>query len=80
MLITMNYRKYITVNPKIMTGKPVIAGTRIPVDLVLKKLAQNMDVEELLLDYPRLKIEAVRAALEYAGETINQEEIYPLNP
>lgn len=80
MLILMNYRKYITVNPKVMTGKPVIAGTRIPVDLVLKKLAQNMDVEELLRDYPRLKVEAVRAALEYAGETINQEEIYSLNP
>ncbi|MBI5356921.1 DUF433 domain-containing protein [Candidatus Collierbacteria bacterium] len=61
----MNYRKYIIINPKVMTGKPVIAGTRIPVDLILKKLARNMNVRELLRDYPRLSPAAVRAALEY---------------
>lgn len=76
----MNYQKYITINPKIMVGKPVITGTRIPVDLILKKLAQKMDVKELLQDYPRLKKEAIQAALWYAGEVINQEEIYPLAP
>lgn len=75
----MNYNKYITINPKVMAGKPVITGTRVPVDLILKKLAQNIDVKEILRDYPRVKIEAVRAALIYAGEVINQEEIYPLS-
>lgn len=39
-----NYKKYIVVDKNIMRGKPVIKGTRIPVDLVLKKLAQNIDV------------------------------------
>ncbi len=74
----MNYQKYITIDPKIMAGKPVITGTRIPVDLILKKLAQRIDVDELLKDYPRLKKEGIQAALRYAGELINQEEIYPL--
>lgn len=76
----MKFTNYITIDPKIMTGKPVIAGTRIPVDLILKKLARNMDVKELMRDYPRLKPEAVRAVLQYASEIINQEEVYSLNP
>ena len=74
-----NYQKYITIDPKIMAGKPVIRGTRIPVDLILKKLAQNMNVSEILKDYPRLKKESIQAALWYAGVMINDEEIYPLN-
>jgi len=74
----MNYQKYITINPKIMAGKPVITGTRIPVDLILRKLAQNTDINEILQDYPRLRKEAIQAALWYAGEIISQEEIYPL--
>jgi uncharacterized protein (DUF433 family) len=74
------YQKYITINPKIMAGKPVITGTRVPVDLIIKKLAQNMDVEEILEDYPRLTKEAIRAARWYAGEVISKEEVYPLSP
>ena len=76
----MIYRKYITINSKIMMGKPVITGTRIPVDLIIKKLAQNMDVEDVLQDYPRLSKEAISAALRYAGEVISKEEVYALSP
>ena len=76
----MIYQKYITINPKIMTGRPVITGTRVPVDIIIKKLAQNMDVEEILQDYPRLTKEAILAALRYAGEVISKEEVYPLSP
>jgi uncharacterized protein (DUF433 family) len=75
----MTYQKYITINPKIMAGKPVITGTRIPVEIIIKKLAQNMDVEKILQDYPRLTKEAIRAALWYASEIISKEEIYPLS-
>lgn len=74
-----DYRKYIVVDKKIMAGKPVIKGTRIPVELVLKKLAQNADVKELLKDYPNLTLEGVKAALSYAGEVLEKEEIYPLS-
>lgn len=73
----MEYQKYITIDSKIMVGKPVFTGTRIPVDLILRKLAQNTDIGEILKDYPRLKKEAIQAALWYAGEVINEEEIYP---
>jgi len=76
----MNYQKYITINPKILAGKPVITGTRIPVDIIIKKLGQNMNVEEILQDYPRVTKEAILASLRYAGEIISKEEIYPLTP
>ena len=75
----MKYQKYITINPKIIAGKPVITGTRIPVDLILKKLAQNIDVNDILKDYPRLTKEAIQATLWYAGMVIDEEEIYPYN-
>jgi uncharacterized protein (DUF433 family) len=75
----MTYQKYITIDPKIMAGKPVIKGTRIPVDLIIKKLAQKMDIDEILKDYPRLTKEAIQAALWYAGEIISKEEVYPVS-
>lgn len=49
--------KGITIDPKIMVGQPVIAGTRIPVYIILDKLAAGQTVEEILEDYPRLKKE-----------------------
>lgn len=75
----MTYQKYITINPKIMAGKPVIRGTRVPVDLIIKKLAQNINTEEILKDYPRLTKDSIRAALWYASEVISTEEVYPLS-
>jgi uncharacterized protein (DUF433 family) len=59
----------IVVNPQVMVGKPVVRGTRIPVELVLQKLAINPDIDELLLDYPRLTRDDIRACLEYACST-----------
>lgn len=47
--------KRITVDPRVMVGKPVIRGTRIPVALILKMLAQGIPVEEILREYPRLE-------------------------
>lgn len=71
------HRKRIIVDPDIMVGKPVVKGTRIPVELVLKRLAQNPDVDELLRAYPRLSIEDVKACLEYAQSIVEGEAIYP---
>lgn len=48
----INWRDYITINPAIMLGKPVIKNTRIPVDLIVEKLAFGESVSEILLDYP----------------------------
>ena len=68
----------IVVDSKIMVGKPVIKGTRIPVELILKKLAQNIDVKEILKDFPRLKEEDIRAAIMYAESLVENNKEYPL--
>ncbi len=73
------YGKYIATDPKILVGKPIIIGTRIPVDIILKKLAADVTKEELLTDFPRLKKEHIREVLLYAHSVIEKEEIFPLN-
>jgi len=68
----------IEVNPKVMVGKPVIKGTRIPVELILRLLAQGITVEELLEDYPHLTREDIQAALLYAAGVLADEEVLPI--
>ncbi len=68
----------IVVNPKVMAGKPVIKGTRIPVELILKLLAQGLSYDEVLKDYPHLTVEDVKAALLYAAKVMGREEVYPI--
>ena len=63
---TPNFRARIIQDPAIMVGKPVVHGTRIPVELVLGHLAANPDLAELFAAYPRLTIEDVQACLAYA--------------
>ena len=69
-----DWRNRIAVDPKVMLGKAVIAGTRIPVEEILRKLAADMSVEDVLRDYPRLKREDVLAALAYASDAVGAEE------
>jgi uncharacterized protein (DUF433 family) len=71
------YKDRIIIDPEIMVGKPVVKGTRIPVELVLKRLAQDLNVETLLRAYPRLSIEDIRACIEYAHGLVEGEVIYP---
>ena len=68
----------IDVNSKVMLGKPVIRGTRIPVELILRKLGEGATVEDLLDAYPRLTPEDIRAALTYASRVLSREETIPL--
>ena len=60
-------------DPSVLVGKPVVRGTRIPVELVLAKLARDPDVEALFADYPRLTIDDVRACLGYAASLVERE-------
>ncbi|HIE27779.1 TPA: DUF433 domain-containing protein [Candidatus Poribacteria bacterium] len=62
----------ITINPKIMAGKPVIKGTRIPIDLILKMLSQNISIDEILAEYPRLCKEDIQTALLYGSIVISE--------
>lgn len=73
-----NLMERIIIEPKIIAGKPVIKGTRIPVELILKKLGQNIDVEEILRDFPRLTTEDIKAAILYAEALVEDIEVYPL--
>lgn len=68
-----NYLDRIIQDPNIMVGKPVVKGTRIPVELVLAKLAENPDIADLFAGYPRLSIEDVKACLIYAQTLVGRK-------
>jgi uncharacterized protein (DUF433 family) len=68
----------ISLDPKIMVGKPVIRGTRIPVELVVRMLAQGIPEKDILEEYPRLELEDIRAALAYAAQVLAHEDVFPL--
>jgi uncharacterized protein (DUF433 family) len=65
----------IEINPKVMLGKPVIGGTRIPVELILRKLSEGATEAELLEGYPRVTPDDIKAALAYAADSLAHEEI-----
>ncbi|OGH10672.1 MAG: hypothetical protein A2857_01985 [Candidatus Levybacteria bacterium RIFCSPHIGHO2_01_FULL_36_15] len=66
--------RYIAVDPKVRFGKPVIEGTRVPVDLVVGKIAGGMTVDEVMNEYD-LTRNQVLAALKYAAKLVEEEEI-----
>ena len=53
----------IEINPKVMMGKPVVRGTRIPIELILRKLSEGATEDDLLEAYPRLRVEDIHAAI-----------------
>ena len=65
----------IEINPAVMLGKPVIRGTRIPVELILRKLSEGATEADILDAYPRLTQEDIRAALAYAADALAHETI-----
>jgi uncharacterized protein (DUF433 family) len=71
------YQERIVADPRILSGKPVVRGTRIAVDLVLEELAQNPDLAELLAAHPDLTRTDVQACLAYAKAMVTGEEVSP---
>lgn len=65
----------IEINPAIMMGKPVIRGTRITVELILRKLAEGARENDLLEDYTQLTVEDIRAAVAYGAASVAHEEV-----
>ncbi len=65
----------IEINPEIMGGKPVIRGTRIPVELVLRKLGAGLASEKILADHPKLTLDDIRAAQAFAADYLAAEEL-----
>ena len=72
----MKYENYIEINPKVMVGKPVIKGTRIPVGVILNFLANGYTFEKIIKAYPPLTKKQIEAALAFAAEKLNREENY----
>ncbi len=68
----------ITVDPKIMVGKPIIRGMRITVEQILAALAGGVSEKDLLEDYPELETEDIRAALLYARELVTEQKLYAI--
>lgn len=65
---------HIVMNPEILGGKPIIKGTRISVELILKLLSSGMSIEEIRNDYPHLKRGDILAAIEYAAQILKHEK------
>jgi uncharacterized protein (DUF433 family) len=66
------YKDRITTNPDVMVGRPVVKGTRIPVELVVAHLANNPDLNDLFVAYPDLTIADVKACLAYASHAVER--------
>ncbi len=73
-----DFRERIVVDPRILVGKPVIKGTRIPVSLILNLVAYGQPFDEIVSDYPILTIEDIRATILYAGASLDTEEMFAL--
>ena len=70
----------IELNPKVMLGRPVIRGTRITVELILRKLSEGATEADVLDAYPRLTREDIQAAIGYAADTVGHEEMVVVEP
>jgi uncharacterized protein (DUF433 family) len=65
-------------NPRVMMGKPVIAGTRVTVELILDKLAAGESIEQILNAHSRLTEQDIRAALDFAAKSLRADIVYPI--
>ena len=73
-------KERIEINPEVMLGKPVIRETRVPVELILRKLSEGATEADLLDAYPRLTKQDIQAALAYAARTLAHETILVQTP
>ena len=74
----IDFRERIVVDPKVLVGKPVIKGTRIPVSLILNLIGHGSSFVEIIEDYPNLTIEDIRASILYAEARLDREEVFTL--
>jgi uncharacterized protein (DUF433 family) len=72
----MDWQDRITVDPKVLVGKPVVRGTRLAVEFIIDLLAREWSEQQILDSYPGLTHEDVTACLKYASETLKSERVY----
>lgn len=74
----MNWQERIEINPEVLTGKPIIKGTRLAVEFIIDLLAQGWPEGEILRNYPGIELDDIRACLTYAGLALKSEKVYPV--
>ena len=73
----MTWQNYIAFNPEIQSGKPVISGTRITVELIIEKLAEGESIDQILESHPHLNRDSKFACLSYAADSLKNELYFP---
>lgn len=66
-------------DPEVMMGKPVVAGTRVTVELILEKLAAGESVDQITTEHPRVSREAILASLAFASRALRADVVYPIS-
>lgn len=74
----INWHNYITIDKDIHHGEPCIKGTRVPVAIIVGSIADGMSMDDILKEYPQIKMESIQAALAYAADAVRQEILLPL--
>lgn len=73
----MDWHDRIMIDPAVLTGKPVVKGTRLAVDFIVGLLAQGWEAKDILRNYPGLTQDDIAACLAYAREVLQSERVYP---
>lgn len=73
----MQWQNYITINPEIHSGKPIISGTRITVELIIEKLAKGETIDQIISSHPHITRDSILACLSYAADSLKNELNYP---
>lgn len=76
--VLTDFHDRISISPEVLGGKPVVKGTRIPVDLILQHLAEEASFDELFEAFPRLTLDDVQACLAYASALVGGDEVPPV--
>ena len=74
----MDWRERIVIDPDILVGKPVVAGTRLAVEFIIDLLAQGWSESEILRNYPGFTRADIQACLAYASAALRAEKVYPV--
>jgi len=75
---SMNWREYITIDPEILVGKPVVKGTRLSVEFIIGLLSKGWSEAEILRNYPGITTTEIQACLAYAQDVLKTERVFPI--
>jgi uncharacterized protein (DUF433 family) len=74
----MDWKEHITADPEVLTGKPIIAGTRLSVEFILELIAEGWSEAEIIRNYPGITREQILACVAYAKDRLSEENIFAL--